>query len=65
MFSGLVRGDAKIAQIDKDQETITLTVRCAPDFIKNLKIGDSIAINGTCLYFYSHHDAANLSKDNV
>ena len=33
MFSGLVRGDAKIAQIDKDQETITLTVRCAPDFI--------------------------------
>lgn len=49
MFSGLVRGDAKIAQIDKDQETITLTVRCAPDFIKNLKIGDSIAINGTCL----------------
>lgn len=49
MFSGLVRGDAKIAQIDKDKETITLIVRCAPDFIKDLKIGDSIAINGTCL----------------
>lgn len=49
MFSGLVRGDAKIAQINKNQETITLTVKCAPDFIRNLKIGDSIAINGTCL----------------
>ncbi|RVU71849.1 MULTISPECIES: riboflavin synthase [Lactobacillus] len=49
MFSGLVRGDAHIAQINQDKETITLTVKCALDFIKDLKIGDSIAINGTCL----------------
>ena len=49
MFSGLVRGDANIQKIDKNKETIVLTVKCAPDFTNNLKIGDSIAINGTCL----------------
>ena len=45
MFSGLVRGDANIQKIDKNKETIVLTVKCAPDFTNNLKIGDSIAIN--------------------
>lgn len=49
MFSGLVRGDAQIAQLDKKDQTIKLTVKCAPDFLQNVKIGDSIAINGTCL----------------
>lgn len=49
MFSGLVRGDAHIKNIIKNDETILLTVSCIPDFTKNLKIGDSIAINGTCL----------------
>lgn len=49
MFSGLVRGDAQIAQLDKKDQTIKLIVKCAPDFLQNVKIGDSIAINGTCL----------------
>ncbi len=49
MFSGLVRGDAHVAKIDKKQETIVLTVSCAPDFLKGVKIGDSIAIDGCCL----------------
>lgn len=49
MFSGLVRGDAQVAKIDKKQETIVLTVSCVPDFLKGVKIGDSIAIDGCCL----------------
>ena len=49
MFSGLVRGDALIKEIDKQDKTIKLTVSCPADFTDQLKIGDSIAINGTCL----------------
>lgn len=49
MFSGLVRGDASIKKINKNDETIVLTVNCAKNFTENLQIGDSIAINGTCL----------------
>lgn len=49
MFSGLVRGDTHIKKIDKHKQTIKLTVSCPADFTNELTIGDSIAINGTCL----------------
>lgn len=49
MFSGLVRGDAYIQTISKKNQTIELTVTCTDDFTHDLVIGDSIAVNGTCL----------------
>ena len=58
MFSGLVRGDARIAAIDKNDETFVMTVACQPDFTKNLQIGDSIAVNGTCLTVEQYTDTS-------
>ena len=58
MFSGLVRGDARIAAIDKNDETIVMTVACQPDFTKNLQIGYSIAVNGTCLTVEQYTDTS-------
>ncbi|CCI85517.1 riboflavin synthase subunit alpha [Lactobacillus pasteurii DSM 23907 = CRBIP 24.76] len=49
MFSGLVRGDAKIAQIKIKDQTIVMDVETSAEVIDTIKIGDSIAINGTCL----------------
>lgn len=49
MFSGLVHGDAKISTIKKSGKTITMSVKTSPENLTDLKIGDSIAINGCCL----------------
>lgn len=38
MFSGLVRGDARIAAIDKNDETIVMTVACHPTLLKTCKL---------------------------
>lgn len=50
MFSGLVNGTGKVKQVDRQGQTIQLTI--APTDKKELDglaIGDSIAIDGTCL----------------
>lgn len=49
MFSGLVTGDATIATIKKDTQTITMTSKTSASNLKGLKVGDSIAVNGCCL----------------
>lgn len=50
MFSGLVQGTGKIRVLDRRAETINLTVApIVADVMDQLAIGDSIAINGTCL----------------
>lgn len=50
MFSGLVNGTGKVRAVDQQDETIQLTV--APtnaQELDGLAIGDSIAVDGTCL----------------
>ena len=49
MFRGVVAGKAKIAEINKKDETITMTVTFPTGLLSDIKIGDSIAVNGTCL----------------
>lgn len=50
MFSGLVNGMGRVESIMRDGETIQLTVAPLADALTaGLKIGDSIAIDGTCL----------------
>lgn len=50
MFSGLVQGTGKIRVLDRQAETINLAVApIVADVMDQLAIGDSIAINGTCL----------------
>lgn len=50
MFSGLVNGMGRVESIVREGETIQLTVvPTANALMAGLKIGDSIAIDGTCL----------------
>ena len=49
MFSGLVTGGAKIAALASDKQTIQMTVACPDNFLAGAKLGESIAVNGTCL----------------
>lgn len=49
MFSGLVSGNAHIANIEKNGKTIVMTVKTTAENLTDVKIGDSIAINGCCL----------------
>lgn len=50
MFSGLVSGTGKIKKINKDDETIVMTIHPEKSqFLNGVQVGDSIAIDGTCL----------------
>ncbi|QZN92997.1 riboflavin synthase [Limosilactobacillus panis] len=50
MFSGLVQGTGKVQKLEKKGETIELTIApTSPVLLEELVIGDSVAINGTCL----------------
>lgn len=49
MFSGVVAGMAQIDQLVKKDQTIEMTVSYPAGLLTNIKIGDSIAVNGTCL----------------
>lgn len=47
MFSGIVEGMACVTAIDKEKDNLHFTFEC--DFVKELKIDQSIAHNGVCL----------------
>jgi riboflavin synthase len=47
MFSGIVEGMARVTAIEKEKDNLHFTFEC--DFVKELKIDQSIAHNGVCL----------------
>lgn len=47
MFSGIVEGMARVTAIEKENDNLHFTFEC--DFVKELKIDQSIAHNGVCL----------------
>ncbi|MCH3921666.1 riboflavin synthase [Limosilactobacillus sp.] len=50
MFSGLVAGTGRISELKQEGETIRMGIAPQPaDFLNGIKVGDSIAIDGTCL----------------
>lgn len=50
MFSGLIQGTGKVQELKKQAETIELVITPnQPTMVDELAIGDSIAVNGTCL----------------
>ena len=49
MFSGIVQSLGTIVSIDEASEIVTLEVQTTEDFIKDLKVGDSVALDGVCL----------------
>ncbi|MEK1407345.1 riboflavin synthase [Limosilactobacillus fermentum] len=49
MFSGLVNGTGKLTQIEQTDHTIRLTIDLDPALQEGMKVGASLAVNGTCL----------------
>ncbi|MDD6431869.1 MAG: riboflavin synthase [Lactobacillaceae bacterium] len=50
MFSGLIGTTGKVRRLERSGETMRLTVAPqASDFLKGAVVGDSIAVDGTCL----------------
>lgn len=47
MFSGIVEGMARVTAIEKEKDNLHFTFEC--DFVKELKIDQSVAHNGVCL----------------
>lgn len=47
MFSGIVEGMARVTAIEQEKDNLHFTFEC--DFVKELKIDQSIAHNGVCL----------------
>lgn len=49
MFTGIVQTQAQVAHIKDSDEFRHITLQVAPQFLRKLEIGASIAINGCCL----------------
>ena len=49
MFSGIVQSLGTIISISEAGEIVTLEVQATEDFTKDLKVGDSVAVDGVCL----------------
>ncbi len=49
MFTGLIEATGRISSIYRTDRGSDLTIVCNEEFMKGVKLGDSIAINGTCL----------------
>ena len=49
MFSGIVQSLGTIVSISEAREIVTLEVQATEDFTKDLKVGDSVAVDGVCL----------------
>ncbi len=49
MFTGIIEIIGEVVAVSKAQSSMQLKIKCNYDFIKNVIIGDSIAVNGVCL----------------
>jgi riboflavin synthase len=49
MFTGIVQGTAKVATVDRKENLSTLDITFPHGKVDGIKIGASVAINGTCL----------------
>ncbi|MCE5287513.1 MAG: riboflavin synthase [Pelosinus sp.] len=56
MFTGLVEELGKVTAVQKGKESLRLTV-AAKKVLADIKLGDSIAVNGACLTVVEYNDA--------
>ena len=49
MFTGIIENTGEIIEIKKNGFGKTFTVKTINEIVKDINIGDSIAINGVCL----------------
>lgn len=72
MFTGIIENLGTVCRIKGLGEGKELTVRVKPDFLKAVKLGDSIAVNGACqtvtelgsdeFTFYSSRETLSLTN---
>ncbi|MGE7923798.1 riboflavin synthase [Viridibacillus arvi] len=61
MFTGIIEAKGKITELKKDAESMKLTIE-AHDIMSDMKLGDSVAVNGVCLTV-SHFTHLKFSLD--
>ena len=49
MFTGIIERVGIIEKLEKNSESGRLTVSVSPSFTRQIEIGESVAVNGTCL----------------
>ncbi len=54
MFTGIIEELGKVQSVQKGKNTCSVTIY-APNICKDIQIGDSIAVNGTCLTVIEQH----------
>jgi len=57
MFTGLIAELGKVMAINKGETSAVFTI-CAPSLIAEIKLGDSVAVNGVCLTATSVSDSS-------
>ena len=49
MFTGIIEARGTIAQIKPEGEDLRMLITCASDYLKDVNLGDSVAVSGICL----------------
>ncbi|MEP7329754.1 MAG: riboflavin synthase [Betaproteobacteria bacterium] len=57
MFTGIVQGIGRITQVVPRGDEVRLTVDAGALDVRDVAIGDSVAVNGCCLTVVARHDA--------
>lgn len=68
MFTGIIEALGKIQQISPRGKDLTLTIDTAGLDLSDVKLGDSIAVNGVCLTvveFGARHFSADVSAESL
>jgi riboflavin synthase len=66
MFTGIVQSQAEVYSVKYENNFMHLIIKVLPEFIENLTLGASIAINGVCLTvvkFVQVNNDAHISFD--
>lgn len=68
MFTGIIESLGKIITIESKGEDFSLTIDCLKLAMSDVKIGDSIAVNGVCLTVVNlqgNHFSADVSAETI
>ncbi|WP_339045107.1 riboflavin synthase [Candidatus Zinderia endosymbiont of Aphrophora alni] len=68
MFTGIINNIGIITKIKKKNKNININIEAQKIFIKNIKLGDSISINGVCTTIFKKNNISfniNISKETL
>jgi len=68
MFTGIIENLGRITAIDKHDADISMRIKTAAEFLRDVSLGDSIACNGVCLTvveFNEHSFYVDISGESI